>query len=130
MRFKLGSEITHFDMSTHGPHGLVQNMRRFRVFRQRLINFYNCGVQPTVMRVGFRIGPDAARKLEMGMLLYLLLTAGFFFLMMRFGCGAHVMGQGQHGNHGGEHSRSEEVLNRSTGATSDVVPQPKEHRHG
>ena len=30
----------------------------------------------------------------MGMILYLLLGAGFFFLMMRFGCGAHVMGHG------------------------------------
>ncbi len=32
-------------------------------------------------------------------LLSLLLFAGFFFLMMRFGCGAH-MAHGGHGNHG------------------------------
>ncbi len=30
----------------------------------------------------------------------LLLFAGLFFLMMRFGCGAHVM----HGGHGHDHS--------------------------
>lgn len=30
----------------------------------------------------------------MGTLLYFIVIAGFFFLMMRFGCGAHVMGHG------------------------------------
>lgn len=30
-------------------------------------------------------------------LIYFLLFAGFFFMMMRFGCGAHVMGHG-HGH--------------------------------
>lgn len=29
-------------------------------------------------------------------LVYFLLWAGLFFLMMRFGCGAHVMGHGHH----------------------------------
>lgn len=33
-------------------------------------------------------------------LLYFALVAAFFFLMMRFGCGAHVMGHG-HGQHEG-----------------------------
>ena len=36
----------------------------------------------------------------MGTLLYFILIAGFFFLMMRSGCGSHVMGHG-HGGHGG-----------------------------
>lgn len=36
----------------------------------------------------------------MGTVLYFILIAGFFFLMMRFGCGAHVMGHG-HGAHEG-----------------------------
>lgn len=31
--------------------------------------------------------------------LYFLVWAGLFFVMMRFGCGAHVMGHGHH--HGG-----------------------------
>jgi YHS domain-containing protein len=31
-------------------------------------------------------------------LLYFALWAGFFFLMMRFGCGAHVMGHGRGGH--------------------------------
>ena len=36
----------------------------------------------------------------MEMLVYLLLFGGLFLLMMRFGCGAHVMGHSQHGQHG------------------------------
>lgn len=34
--------------------------------------------------------------------LSLLLFAAFFYLMMRFGCGAHMV-HGDHGGHGGEH---------------------------
>jgi hypothetical protein len=33
-------------------------------------------------------------------LLYFLLSAGLFFVMMRFGCGAHVMGHGHVYDHG------------------------------
>ncbi len=38
----------------------------------------------------------------MGSLLYFAAFAGFFFLMMRFGCGSHIMGHGhaQHIGHG------------------------------
>ena len=37
-------------------------------------------------------------SLQLGNILYFLLWAGLFVLMMRFGCGAHVMGHGhQHG---------------------------------
>ncbi len=36
----------------------------------------------------------------MSTLLYFALFAGFFFLMMRMGCGSHVMGHG-HGQHEG-----------------------------
>ena len=32
----------------------------------------------------------------MASILYFLLWAGLFFVMMRFGCGAHVMGHGHH----------------------------------
>ncbi|HLG56170.1 MAG TPA: YHS domain-containing protein [Vicinamibacterales bacterium] len=36
-------------------------------------------------------------------LLSLLLFAGLFYVMMRFGCGAHMVhGHGGHGEHGGE----------------------------
>ena len=35
-------------------------------------------------------------------LIYFLVVAGLFLFVMRFGCGAHVMGRGHHGrsNHG------------------------------
>lgn len=39
----------------------------------------------------------------MDTLLWFALWAGLFFLMMRFGCGAHVMGHG-HGQHGAQDS--------------------------
>lgn len=35
----------------------------------------------------------------MGTVGYLLVWALFFFFMMRFGCGAHIMGHGHHGHH-------------------------------
>ena len=35
----------------------------------------------------------------MGTVGYLLVWALFFFFMMRFGCGAHIMGHGHHGRH-------------------------------
>ena len=39
-------------------------------------------------------------SLQLGNILYFLLWAGVFFFMMRFGCGAHIMGHGHH--HGGK----------------------------
>lgn len=40
----------------------------------------------------------------MGGLLTLLLFAGLFYFMMRFGCGAHMVhGHGGHGGGGGDH---------------------------
>jgi YHS domain-containing protein len=38
-------------------------------------------------------------------LLYFAFWGGLIFLMMRFGCGAHVMGHGQHGGHGNDSPR-------------------------
>jgi hypothetical protein len=65
----------------------------------------------------------------MGLLLYLLFFAGFFFLMMRFGCGAHVMGHGQHGNHGAEDRQNEDGSNRSAEPVIAVAPKPTRHDH-
>ena len=39
---------------------------------------------------------------QVGNILYFLLLAGLFFVMMRFGCGAHIMGHSHH--HGGPSS--------------------------
>ena len=36
----------------------------------------------------------------MSTVFYLLFWAGLFFIMMRFGCGAHIMGHGRHGHQG------------------------------
>ena len=52
--------------------------------------------------------------------LWLLLIAGFFYFMMRFGCGAHMV-HGGHGGHGGGmhqgHGKSEAI----TGLEKDPV---------
>ena len=82
------------------------------------------------MRVDFSTRSEAAGKQDMGMLLYLLLFAGFFVLMMRFGCGAHVMGHGQHGGRGAENRRNEDSSSRSTEVPGDFAPKPAEHEHG
>ena len=56
-------------------------------------------------------------------LLYFALSAGLIFLMMRFGCGAHVMGHGhgQHGTQGEDESRGSEQL-RWVPPKTDVDP--------
>ena len=56
-------------------------------------------------------------------LLYFLLFAGAFLLMMRFGCGSHVMGHGHHRQSGsGGHDHGE---NRpGTGITPESAVDP------
>ncbi|MBI1220940.1 MAG: YHS domain-containing protein [Rhodobacteraceae bacterium] len=46
----------------------------------------------------------------MGALLYFAIFAGLFFLMMRFGCGAHVTGHGGHSPHGEDGAKSDDRL--------------------
>jgi YHS domain-containing protein len=56
-------------------------------------------------------------------LLYFILWGGLFFLLMRFGCGAHMMGHG-HGGHAGEHDKpgpSNDTL-RWTPPPTDIDP--------
>ena len=52
-------------------------------------------------------------------LLYFLLFAGLFLLMMRFGCGSHVMG---HGHHGGGSSTAHRHQNGG-GGTPGLTPE-------
>ena len=61
----------------------------------------------------------------MDSLIYFLLWAGLFMLMMRFGCGAHVMGHG-HGhsrNHDHDHERDSQARGALVAAPErDVDP--------
>lgn len=50
--------------------------------------------------------------------LSLLLFAAFFYLMMRFGCGAHMV-HGDHGGHAGHGAEGNQGM--SGGATKDPV---------
>lgn len=53
-------------------------------------------------------------------LLWFAVWAGLFFLMMRFGCGSHIMGHG-HGAHGKDTSRDQDRL-RWVPPEKDVDP--------
>ncbi len=57
--------------------------------------------------------------------LYFLLWGAFFFVMMRFGCGAHIMG------HGHRHSASkpDDVKSNSTPNSPRNTETKNEHRH-
>lgn len=66
----------------------------------------------------------------MGMLLYLLLSAGFFILIMRFGCGAHVMGHGQHSAEVADSRHNQNELDRSTDVSKNAAIEFQDHNHG
>ena|SRR5579863_1046281 len=57
----------------------------------------------------------------MSALLYFALWAGFIFLMMRFGCGAHVMGHG-HADHEGHGAVGDGSTVRWVPPETDVDP--------
>lgn len=57
----------------------------------------------------------------MSALLYFALWAGFIFLMMRFGCGAHVMGHG-HKDHPGNGGDPQGGGMRWTPPETDIDP--------
>ena len=54
---------------------------------------------------------------QLGNIFYFLLLAGLFFLMMRVGCGAHIMGHGHH------HGRKEDDDHRGDGNLRWLAPK-------
>ena len=59
--------------------------------------------------------------------LYFLLWGAFFFMMMRFGCGAHIMGHG-HGHRHGENKSDDASSNGEPNFPSSTEVK-NEHRH-
>src|SRR5438477_10887754 len=60
----------------------------------------------------------------MGSLLSVLLFVGFFYLMMRYGCGAHAAGGGcGHGSHG-NHKRNEQSGTQDTSTPKQITRDP------
>ena len=53
-------------------------------------------------------------------LAYFLIWGAFFLLMMRFGCGSHVMG------HRNRHHRDGGTLDTSQSTDAGILPQTKE----
>ncbi|MDE2423943.1 MAG: YHS domain-containing protein [Betaproteobacteria bacterium] len=52
-------------------------------------------------------------------LLSILIWGGLFFVMMRYGCGAHIMGGHGHGQHGGHGDMGGETKDPVCGMTID-----------
>ncbi len=52
-------------------------------------------------------------------LLSILIWGGLFFVMMRYGCGAHMMGGHGHGHHGGHGDTGGETKDPVCGMTVD-----------
>ena len=59
--------------------------------------------------------------------LYFLLWGVFFFLMMRFGCGAHIMGHGYGHRRGG--SRPNDATSNGDPNSARSTEVKNEHRH-
>lgn len=57
--------------------------------------------------------------------LYFLLWGAFFFVMMRFGCGAHIMGHG----HRHDGNRSHDVASNGDPSSVGSREVKNEHRH-
>jgi hypothetical protein len=82
-----------------------------------------------------------AKELQVETILYLLFAAAFFIVMMRFGCGAHIMGHNQHMNHDADDRREGNGPNRaaaplpiheyrSASPDYDSALQTGDHSHG
>lgn len=56
----------------------------------------------------------------MSALVYFLIWGGLIFLMMRYGCGAHVMG---HGHHHGKHGANNQTGSRDNENTRWIPPE-------
>ena len=59
--------------------------------------------------------------------LYFLLWGAFFFVMMRFGCGAHIMGHGHGHRHGG--NKPDDVSSNGDPNFPRSMEVKDEHRH-
>ena len=59
--------------------------------------------------------------------LYFLLWGVFFFVMMRYGCGAHIMGHGHGHRHGG--NKPDDASSSSDPNFPRSTEVKNEHRH-
>ena len=59
--------------------------------------------------------------------LYFLLWGAFFFMMMRFGCGAHIMGHGHDHRHG--ENKPDDVSANGDPNFPRSTEVKNEHRH-
>lgn len=57
---------------------------------------------------------------------WLLLWGGLFFVMMRYGCGAHMMGGHGHGGHGGHGKGSESTEGQAKDPVCGMTVDPQQ----
>ena len=65
----------------------------------------------------------------MSTLVYFLIWGGFFFVMMRFGCGAHIMGHTKNHRHDDENPNAPKTVGVSDAPSTKNMEQNNEHQH-
>ena len=65
----------------------------------------------------------------MSTLVYFLIWGGFFFVMMRFGCGAHIMGHGRNHRRVDENSNTPKTVGVIDTSSKKNMEQGNEHHH-
>ena len=65
----------------------------------------------------------------MSTLVYFLIWGAFFFFMMRFGCGAHIMGHGKSHHHDDENSNVPKTVDITDTPPIKNMEQSNEHHH-
>lgn len=65
----------------------------------------------------------------MSTLVYFLIWGGFFFVMMRFGCGAHIMGHSKNHRHGNGNLNDPKTVAVTDTRSAKNREQNNEHQH-
>ncbi len=65
----------------------------------------------------------------MSTLVYFLVWGGFFSVMMRFGCGAHIMDHSKSHRHGDENKNAPKTVAVTDMPSTRNMEQTNEHQH-
>ena len=65
----------------------------------------------------------------MSTLVYFLIWGGFFFVMMRFGCGAHIMGHSKNHRHADENQNAPKTVAVTDTPSIRNMEHDNEHQH-
>ena len=65
----------------------------------------------------------------MSTLVHFLIWGGFFFVMMRFGCGAHIMGHSKNHRHGDENQNAPKTVSVTDTPPTRNMERNNDHQH-